>query len=39
LNDTLQFVQLRGATLIQLYFHRYHQPVPAERAAVLIARG
>lgn len=22
-----------GATLIQLYFHRYHQPVPADRAA------
>jgi hypothetical protein len=22
-----------GATLIQLYFHRYHQPVPVERAA------
>ena len=22
-----------GASLIQLYFHRYHQPVPAERAA------
>ncbi|EFG79125.1 hypothetical protein HMPREF0591_1022 [Mycobacterium parascrofulaceum ATCC BAA-614] len=22
-----------GATLIQLYFHRFHDPVPAERAA------
>ncbi len=22
-----------GATLIQLYFHRFHRPVPAERAA------
>ncbi|ORB74126.1 hypothetical protein BST44_10940 [Mycobacterium scrofulaceum] len=22
-----------GATLIQLYFHRFHEPVPAERAA------
>jgi hypothetical protein len=22
-----------GATLIQLYFHRFHEPVPADRAA------